>query len=110
MLPAERGEVSEQLVRNILGLAQSGNGALEVPRVPQDNCGDEEVQARSAVLLVLVGAVADLAEAMDEDGPRQAVACFALVEFPGKRPVSGVIRRRPRGSTGKPKASVRRCG
>jgi len=32
-------------------------------------------------LLVLVGAVADLAEAMDEDGPRQAVACFALVEF-----------------------------
>jgi hypothetical protein len=31
MLPAVRGEVSEQLVRNILGLAQSGNGALEVP-------------------------------------------------------------------------------
>jgi len=82
MLPAERGEVSKWLVRNILGLAQSGNGALEVPRVPQDDCGDEEVQARSAVLLVLVGAVADLAEAMDEDSPRQAVACFALVEFP----------------------------
>jgi hypothetical protein len=33
------------------------------------------------VLLVLVGAVADLAEAMDEDSPREAVACFALVEF-----------------------------
>src|SRR5437868_4285583 len=82
MLPAERGEVSEWLVRNILGLAQSGNGALEIPRVPQDDCGDEEVQARSAVLLVRVGAVADLAEAMDEDSPRQAVACFALVEFP----------------------------
>jgi hypothetical protein len=77
MLPAERGEVGEQLVRDILGLAQSGNGALEIPRVPQDDCGDEEVQARSAVLLVLVGAVADLAEAMDEDSPRQAVACFA---------------------------------
>ena len=30
MLPAERGEVGEQLVRDILGLAQSGNGALEV--------------------------------------------------------------------------------
>jgi hypothetical protein len=26
MSPAERGEASEQLVRNILGLAQSGNG------------------------------------------------------------------------------------
>jgi hypothetical protein len=46
-------QVSEQLVRNILGLAQSGNGAIEVPRVPQDDCGDEEVQAQSAVLLVL---------------------------------------------------------
>ncbi len=79
MLPAERGEISEQLVRNILGLAQSGDGALEVPRVPQDDGGDEEVQARSAVLLVLVGAVTDLAKAMDENGPRQAVACFALV-------------------------------
>src|SRR5205814_6640641 len=81
MFPAERGDVSEQLVRNILGLAESGNSALKVARIPQDDCGDEEVQARSAVLLVLVGAVADLAKAMDEDGPRQAVACFALVEF-----------------------------
>ena len=34
------------------------------------------------MLLILVGAVADLAEAMDEDSPRQAVACFAFVEFP----------------------------
>ena len=42
----------------------------------------EKVQPGKAVLLVLVGAVADLAEAMDEDSPRQAVACFALVEFP----------------------------
>jgi hypothetical protein len=66
MVPAERGEVSGQLVRNILGLAENGNGALEVPRVPQDDCSDEEVQARSAVLLVLIGAVADLAEAMVE--------------------------------------------
>ena len=32
--------------------------------------------------MVLVGAIADLAKAMDEDSPRQAVACFALVEFP----------------------------
>ena len=78
MFPAERGEVSEELVRDILSLAQSGNGALEIPRVPQDDCGDQEVQARSAVSLVLVGAIADLAEAVDEDSPRQAVACFAL--------------------------------
>ena len=59
MLPAERGEVSEKPVRNLLGLAQSGNSAIEVSRVPQDDRGDQEVQARSAVLLVLVGALAD---------------------------------------------------
>ena len=29
MLPAERGEVGEELVRDILSLAQSGNGAIE---------------------------------------------------------------------------------
>ena len=33
------------------------------------------------MLLVLVGAVADLAQAMDEDGPREAVARFAFVEL-----------------------------
>src|SRR5947209_2852608 len=58
MLPAERGKVSEELVRDILGVVESGNGALKVARVPQDDGGDEEAQTRSAVLLVLVGAVA----------------------------------------------------
>ena len=41
----ERGEVSEELVRNILGLAQSRNGTLEIPRVPQD---DRKRSVRSA--------------------------------------------------------------
>src|SRR4051812_8638974 len=81
MLPAERGEVGEEPVWNLLDLAQGGNGAIEISRVPQDDRGDQEVQAGSAVLLVLVGAVADLAEAMKEDRPRQAVACFTFVEF-----------------------------
>ena len=74
MLPAERGEVGQQMIRDILGLAQGGDGALEISRVPQDDCGDEQVQAGGAVLLVLVGAVADFAEPMNEDRPRQAVA------------------------------------
>ena len=74
MLPAERGQVGEQVVGNLLDLAQGGNGALEISRVPQDDGGDEEVEAGSAVLLVLVGAVADFAEPMNEDRARQAVA------------------------------------
>ena len=34
MLPAERGEVSEELVRDILGPAQSGDGVLKIARIP----------------------------------------------------------------------------
>ena len=49
MLPAERGEVSEELVRDILGPAESGDGVLKVARIPQDDSGNQEVQARSAV-------------------------------------------------------------
>jgi hypothetical protein len=41
----------------------------------------ELVEAGRAVLLVLVGAVADFPEPMDEDRPGQAVARFALVQF-----------------------------
>ena len=81
MLPAERREVGEEPVRNLLDLPQCGHGAIEIARVPQDDRGDQEVQARSSVLLVLVGAVADLAEAMDEDRARQAIARFPFVEF-----------------------------
>ena len=51
------------MVGDILDLAQGGDGALEISRVPQDDGGDEQVEAGGAVLLVLVGAVADFARA-----------------------------------------------
>src|SRR5262245_46447524 len=59
MLPAEWRQVSQQVIGDILDLAQGGDGALEIPRVPEDDRGNEEVQARSAMLLVLIGAIAD---------------------------------------------------
>ena len=40
----------------------------------------------------------------------RALDNYTAVRLRRKRPVSGVIRRRPRGSAGKPKALVRRCG
>src|SRR4051812_18343507 len=44
------------------------------------------------MLLVLVGAVADLAQPMDEDRPREAVTRLALVEFlAGRAPQRGVL-------------------
>jgi hypothetical protein len=65
----------------------------------------EEVQARSAVLLVLIRAVADLAEAMDEDSPRQAVACFGAPDV--TRPHGQAPRR---GHRSWPNRASPRCG
>ena len=48
-----------------------------------------------------------LASWLTEDGKSRVL----LLEFGGKRPVSAVIRRQARAAeTGRPKASVRRCG
>ena len=73
-------------------LIRRSDRALQVPGVPQDNRGDEQVEAGRPVLLVLIGAVADFAEAMDEHCARQAVAGLALVEFlAGRAPQFGVV-------------------
>ena len=34
VLPAERGQVSQQMIGDILDLTQSGHGTLQIPRVP----------------------------------------------------------------------------
>ena len=75
--------MGEQLVR--FGLTEGRDGVLQVTRVPQDDGGDEQVEAGTAMLLVLVCSIAYLAQAMDEHSPRQAVACLPLVQFlPGR--------------------------
>ena len=66
----------QQVIGDILRLAQGCHRSFEVSGVPQDDRGDDEVQARSAVLLVLVGAVTDFAEPMNKNGTCQAVAGF----------------------------------
>jgi hypothetical protein len=68
MLPSEWGQVGQQVLGNILNLAQGGDGAFQIPRVPQDDRGDEKVQAGGSVLLVLVGTIANLSEPVNEDG------------------------------------------
>ena len=67
MLPPERRQVGQQVVRHCLRLAKHGDGAFEVARVPQDDGGDEQAQPGRPVLLVLVGTVAYLAQPVDED-------------------------------------------
>ena len=69
MLPAERRQVLQQAV--IHGLAvttQSVRGPFQIDRVPQHDGGRYQVEAGSAVALLLEAAVADFAEAIEEDG------------------------------------------
>ena len=64
VLPAERRQMGEELIWNLAGLAHGGDGALKVASVPEDDRGDEKVQTRGAMLLVLVGAITDFAKPM----------------------------------------------
>ena len=52
---------------------------VQIAGVPQNDRGDEEVQAGGSILLVLVGAVADFPEAVKEDRTRQAVGYSPLL-------------------------------
>ena len=72
VLPAERREVGQQVIGHVLSLAHYGDGALEISGVPQDDGRHDQVEAGGVVLLVLVGTVADLAQAVDEHRPRSS--------------------------------------
>jgi hypothetical protein len=74
MFPAQWGEMGEEAVWNLFDLAQGGNGALEIPRVPKNDRCDDKGQSGGAMLLILVGSVADFTKPMNEDRPRKAVA------------------------------------
>ena len=69
------------MIGNSLGLAQGSDRLVQITRVPEGDGRDEKVEAGSAVLLVLICAVADFAEPMNKDGARQAVARFTLVQL-----------------------------
>ena len=73
-------------------MAQGGDGAFQITRVPQDNGGNQQIETGDAMLLVLVGSVADFTQSMDEDRPCQAVAGLALVELlAGRTPQLEVV-------------------
>ena len=57
-----------------------GGGQREIAGVPEDHGRDDEVQPRGAIGLVLEGAVAQLAEAAEEDGAGERVPGLALVQ------------------------------
>ena len=60
MLPTERRNMAGQRRPNVgSSLAEIREGGLQIPCVPQDDRRHEQVQARSAVSLVLEGSLSD---------------------------------------------------
>ena len=81
VFPSERGEVTSQLLWYALTFStQRVEGVLEILRVPQDDCRDQEVQPRCAIGLAFEGAVAQFAETMEEYGAGERIARLALVQ------------------------------
>jgi len=81
VLPSERGDVGQQIIGNRRSLrAQLLDGTIEIDRVPMNNGGGDEAQARCAEALVFECAVANFSLAMEEHRAAQRVAGLALVE------------------------------
>ena len=80
MFPAQRGQVSEQGIRDVFDLSHNLDGAFEISGVPKDDRRDDEVETGGAIALVFEGPIADFAEAVKEHGPLEGMVRLAFVE------------------------------
>jgi len=53
VVPAERGQVNQELIRDVLSVPHFRKGFLKIDRVPENNGGYDQVEAGSAIALVL---------------------------------------------------------
>jgi hypothetical protein len=88
MLPAQR---REQFVGHVnTAAAQMPDGTVEIDSVPKGDCRGEKGQPGGTMTLVLERAVAQFAEAVEEDRTGKRVAGLTLVEMlPVRRRCSG---------------------
>ena len=79
--PAQRRQVREVRRSGFNPLrSQVVHGALQVDGVPQDDGGDQQIEAARPIALVFVGAVPNFPESVEEHGPSQSVLLLTLVE------------------------------
>ena len=76
MLPAQWRDVACDFV----GCADVRQRHFEIASVPQDDGGDEQVEAGGAVGLVFEPAVPQFAELVEEQGSRESIARLSLIE------------------------------
>jgi len=81
VLPLERREARRRFIRNGLpAIADRGDRRLQVDGIPKHDGGDYEVQPTRPVPLVLVGAVAEFTQPVEEHRLGQGVSGFPLVQ------------------------------
>ena len=81
MSPSERLDVREQFGRTVQSIMLSlRDGASEMPRVPVNDDGGEQVQTCDAEVLTFGGPVADFALASDAQGIFEGMVGGTLVE------------------------------
>src|SRR6266851_1202380 len=81
MFPAEGRQVGQITgCRMVALLTQVIDGALQVGCIPQNDGCDEQVQPAGAMELVLIGAVADFSEPVEEYGAAERILLLTLVE------------------------------
>ena len=73
--------MGEHLVgHGLASLADCGNRSFQIHRVPEHDGGDHKVQPTGAMSLVLMCAISQLPQPVEEDCPSERVLRLALIE------------------------------
>ena len=84
MLPCERRQAGQQMIRDSLSCTAQGiDDAADIDCVPVNDGGDNQIESGCPDRQVFLTAIAETAETMKIDCPNKAVPAFALVQFSG---------------------------
>lgn len=61
-------------------LSQVVHGALQIDGVPQDDGGNQQIEAAGSIALILIGTIADFPESVEEHSPPQRILLVAFIE------------------------------
>jgi hypothetical protein len=80
VVPPQRRDVAEQRIIHGTALPKGIYGPLEVHRIPERDGGDHQIQTAGAISLILIGAIPNLAQPMEEHRTREGIPSLSLVQ------------------------------
>jgi len=79
---AERGDVLKVLIGNAYSIrAEAFYRGFQIFCVPHDDRGHEEVEARCLLKLMLIAAIPQFTQLIEEDAPRASISRYRQVGF-----------------------------